>query len=166
MTLTWSDLVEEIPDVAGPLDAVTGKSSVAVVGYDRHVIAEADASGLTLVRDTLTEHFTGGITGGITGEGHAEHLRHLHPDGSNTFVGIERLTVTIDGRHGSVSLTCHGTTSADGVVHGVWHVIPGSGADGLTGLRGRGEFIARQQANGPWQATDTFTHWYDEEGPA
>jgi uncharacterized protein DUF3224 len=158
MTVTWSDLVEEPPEAIGPPGAVTDESTVDVVGFDRHVIAEPDASGIALVRDTLTEHFAGGIDG----EGRAEHLRHLHPDGSNTFVGIERITATIGGRHGSVSLTCHGTTSSDGVVHGVWHVVPGSGADGLTGLRGRGEFTARQLPGRQWQARDTFTHWYEK----
>lgn len=156
MTVTWSDLVEAPPD-ATPADAVTDVSTVDVTGFDRHVIAQADASGVALVRDTLTERFTGGIAG----TGRAEHLRHLHPDGSNTFVGIERIAATIGGRHGSVSLTCHGTTTAEGVVRGVWHVMPGSGADGLAGLRGRGEFTARLRPDRRWQATDTFTHWYE-----
>lgn len=159
MTVTWSGLVEEVPAGVGPTDAITDQSTIDVVGYDRHVIAEPNASGITLVRDTLTEHFTGGITG----EGHAEHIRYLRPDGSNTFVGVEHLTATINGRCGSLSLTCHGTTSTDGVVHGVWHVVPGSGADELTGLHGRGEFTARQQPNGRWQAQDVFTHWYPTE---
>lgn len=157
MAFTWSDLVEQTPEVVGPSNAVTDESTIDVLGYDRHVIAEPDASGISLVRDTLAEHFRGGING----EGHAEHIRYLRPDGSNTFVGIERITATIDSRHGSISLTCHGTTSTDGVVHGMWHVVPGSGAGELTGLRGRGEFIARQQPNGQWQAKDTFTRWYD-----
>lgn len=79
------------------------------------------------------------------------------------FVGIERLVGTINGRHGSISLTCHGTTSTDSVVHGMWHVVPGSGSGELIGLRGRGEFTACQQPNGGWRAEDTFTHWYEEE---
>lgn len=159
MIVTWSDLIEHMPATVGPNNAVTEESTIDVVGYDRHVIAEPDASGIALVRDTLTEHFTGGING----EGHAEHIRYLRPDGSNTFVGVERLTAPINGRRGSISLTCHGTTSTDGVVHGMWHVVPGSGADELVGLRGRGEFTARQQPNGQWQSKDTFTHWYESE---
>jgi hypothetical protein len=157
MTVTWSDLVERPPDTVGPPHAVTDESTIDVVGYERHVIAEPDASGVSLVRDTLTEHFRGGISG----EGHAEHLRFLRPDGSNTFVGIERVTATIGGRHGSLSLTCHGTTGTDGVVRGTWHVIPGSAAGELTGLCGRGEFTARQDPDGSWRSKDTFTHWYD-----
>lgn len=153
--ITWSDLVER-QDTAPPEGAVTDGSTIDVVGYDRHVIAGDDGSGITLVRDTLTERFSGGIDG----EGHAEHLRYLNPDGSNTFVGIERITGAIAGRRGSVSLTCHGTTGADGVVRGVWHVVPGSGAGELAGLRGRGEFTARQ-SGGRWLADDVFTHWYE-----
>lgn len=154
MTVTWSDLVETEPEQ--PADAVTDRSSIDVVTYDRHVVAEADASGITLVRDTLTERFSGGIDG----EGYAEHLRYLKPDGSNTFVGIERIAGTISGRRGSVSLTCHGTTDAAGVVRGVWHVVPDSGAGELRGIHGRGEFTAAQ-SGGQWQAEDVFTHWYE-----
>jgi hypothetical protein len=157
MTVTWSDLVEETPEKVGPADAVTDRSTIDVVGFDRHFIAEPDANGLALVRDTLTERFSGGIEG----EGRAEHLRYLRPDGSNTFVGIERITGTVAGRRGSISLTCHGTTT-DGVVTGVWHVLPGSGTEELAGLRGRGVFTARIQ-DGRWRSTDTFTHWYEDE---
>ena len=159
MNVTWSDLVEQTPDNMGPNRAATENSTVEVIGYERHVIAEADASGTSLVRDTLTEQFAGGING----QGLAEHIRHLRPDGSNTFVGIERISARINGRSGSLSLTCHGTTRADGVVHGVWRVIPGSGTDQLAGLLGRGEFTAHPQPNGRWQAQDTFTYWYEPE---
>jgi hypothetical protein len=158
VTVTWSDLVERTPERTAPANATTDQSTIDVVGFERHVIAEPDASGIMLVRDTLTERFTGGIEG----EGTAEHIRWVRPDGSNTFVGIERIVGTVSGRRGSISLTCHGTTT-DGVVSGVWHVLPGSGTADLTGLRGRGEFTGRQREDGHWQTVDTFTHWYEPE---
>ncbi|QGN32524.1 DUF3224 domain-containing protein [Microlunatus sp. Gsoil 973] len=162
MTFTWSNLIERATSVVDGRYTTTDWSTVDVLSFDRHIIADADASGITLVRDTLTERFTGGIDG----DGRAEHIRHLRPDGSNTFVGIERVTAVIDGRLGSFSLTCHGTTATDGVVHGFWRVIPGSGANGLATLHGVGEFIARQQPDGHFQAKDCFTHWYGQDDDA
>ena len=58
-----------------------------------------------MVRDTLTERFTGGIDG----EGRAEHVRYLRPDGVNTFAGIERITGTgeLKGIHGRGTFRAH-----------------------------------------------------------
>ena len=52
VTVTWSDLVERTPERTAPANATTDQSTIDVVGFERHVIAEPDASGIMLVRDT------------------------------------------------------------------------------------------------------------------
>ena len=156
MTVAWSDLTEVAPPPV-PAGAVSDRSAIAVVGYDRHVLSEGGGSGVALVRDTLVERFTGGLDG----EGRAEHLRVIRAGGGNTFVGSEVFTGSVGGRRGSFALTCHGSTSAEGVVHGFWHVVAGSGTEELARLRGRGEFTARRGADGMWRSEDVFTHWYE-----
>ena len=62
------------------------------------------------------------------------------PDGRVTyFVGPERVTGRIAGRSGSVVFQ-HARTFAEGVAQSKWFVVPGSGSEGLSGLRGEGHY--------------------------
>ena len=115
--------------VYGP---ITGE--VEVVDYQVKSIAERDASGTSLIETRLLEEFTGGLVG----TGWADHVRVVRADGSATFTGVERIQGTLDGRTGSFTLTATGSADSAGVVHGSWEVVPDSGTDELTGLRGHG----------------------------
>jgi hypothetical protein len=101
------------------------------VGYDE------PAQGPALTRIHVEESFSGDITG----DGVVEFLQAAHADGSASFVGIERVTATIGGQAGTFLLQDAGTVAGQ-VVSGDWFVIPGSGTDGLAGLRGEGGFSA------------------------
>jgi Protein of unknown function (DUF3224) len=128
--------------------------------YDRTVLSEADESGISLVSTRLEEQFTGGLVG----RGVAGHLRITHPDGSDTFTGIERITGRLGDRSGSFAVTASGHTR-DGVVRGTTQVVPGSATGELAGLAGCGVFIAvpHQGATGGYKATDAFTHWFEPD---
>lgn len=95
------------------------------------------ASGPTLTRIHVQESFSGDIAG----DGVVEFLQAALPDGSASFVGIERVTGRLAGRAGTFLLQDAGTVEGS-VVSGEWFVVPGSGTGQLSGLRGEGGFCA------------------------
>ena len=109
--------------------------------------------GPTLVRIDVVETFHGDIDG----EGCAQLLQALHPDGSASFVGLERVTGTVAGRQGTFVLQDAGTLDATGRVEGTWTVVAGSATGGLAGLRGRGGFTAALGEH----ATIHLDHWFE-----
>ena len=111
----------------------------AVITVHKYEPAAYDepAEGPVLTQIHVQESFTGDITAAGT----VEFLQAGYPDGSASFVGIERVTGTVAGRSGSFLLLDAGTVQDNGV-SGDWFVIPGSGTGQLTGLRGEGGFRA------------------------
>ena len=95
------------------------------------------AGGPALSRIHVEESFSGDISG----DGVVEFLQAALPDGSASFVGIERVTGSLAGREGTFLLQDAGTV-ADNIVNGDWFVVPGSGTGQLAGLRGEGGFRA------------------------
>jgi hypothetical protein len=92
----------------------------------------------------------------ITGDGVVEFLQAARPDGTASFVGIERVTGSVGGRSGSFLLQDAGTVE-DGVVSGDWFVVPGSGTGELAGLRGTGGF----RADLGQSAEVTLDYWFE-----
>jgi Protein of unknown function (DUF3224) len=95
------------------------------------------ADGPNLVETHVTETFSGDIEG----EGSVRFLQAIRDDGSASFVGIERVSGSIQGRQGTFLLQDAGTLEGN-LVKGDWFVIPGSGTGELSGLRGEGSFEA------------------------
>jgi hypothetical protein len=79
----------------------------------------------------VTETFSGDIEG----KGVVHFLQAVRKDGSASFVGIERVTGSLEGRTGSFLLQDAGTLEGN-TVKGGWFVVPGSGTGELSGLRG------------------------------
>jgi len=77
------------------------------------------------------------FTGDIEGEGHVEYVMMYRPDGSATFVGLERIDGRIGGKRGTFVLQRTGTFEG-GVAKESYAVVPGSGTGELHGLRGDG----------------------------
>ncbi len=94
--------------------------------------------GPSLVEIHVTETFTGDIQG----EGKVRFIQAARPDGSASFVGIERVRGAIHGKQGSFLLQDSGTLVGD-QVKGSWFVVPDSGTGELRGLRGEGGFEAQ-----------------------
>jgi hypothetical protein len=101
-------------------------------------------------------HVEESFSGDITGDGVVEFLQAAQPDGTASFVGIERVAGSVAGKTGSFLLQDQGTV-ADGVVSGEWFVVPGSGTGELTGLRGTGGFTANLGEG----ATVTLDYWFE-----
>ena len=109
---------------------------IEVQTYDPQPYDQVDG-GPDLVEIHVSETFVGDIEG----HGVARFLQTARKDGSASFVGIERVTGGLGGRHGSFVLQDTGTLEGS-TVSGQWFVVPGSGTDELQGLRGEGGFTA------------------------
>jgi Protein of unknown function (DUF3224) len=117
--------------------ARTRATAVITVRTYEPAAYDESAEGLALTRIHVEE----GFSGDISGDGVVEFLQAARPDGSASFVGIERVTGAVSGREGTFLLQDAGTVK-DNIVSGDWFVIPGSGTGGLAGLRGEGGFRA------------------------
>ena len=100
----------------------TRANAVITVHKYQPAAYDAPAEGPALTRIHVEESFGGDISGA----GVVEFLQAARADGSASFVGIERVTGTVERQ----------------VVSGDWFVIPGSGTGELAGLRGEGGFSA------------------------
>ncbi|GAA2755986.1 DUF3224 domain-containing protein [Actinopolymorpha rutila] len=106
---------------------------------------------------------TNTFTGVIDGTGRAHHVMFYGPGegqwGAGRYHGYEKVTGTVGGRTGSFVLA-HDGGFADTTVRADWTVVPGSATGELTGLRGRGSFVAQQ---GVGAVEYTFDHAFDEQ---
>ena len=115
----------------------TRANAVITVHKYEPVAYEEPAEGPVLSRIHVEEAFNGDIEG----DGVVEFLQASRPDGSASFVGIERVTGSVAGRKGTFLLQDAGTVE-NNIVSGDWFVVPGSGTGRLAGLRGQGGFRA------------------------
>jgi hypothetical protein len=88
-----------------------------------------------LVEVRLSETFTGDIDGEST----VRALQVLRDDRSASLISMQRFRGKLAGRQGSFVLQGSGIV-ANGRITATWFVIPGSGTDNLSGLRGEGGF--------------------------
>jgi hypothetical protein len=126
---------------------------IEVHTYEPAVYDGGLADGPALTEIQVTETFVGDVEG----EGMARFLQTARRDGTASFVGIERVTGSVGGRQGSFVLQDQGTL-VDSTVTGTWFVVPGSGTDGLTGLRGEGGSTAQLGQN----AEIVLDYWFEE----
>lgn len=117
--------------------AKTRANAVITVHKYEPAAYDQPAEGPALTRIHVEESFRGDISGA----GAVEFLQAARTEGPASFVGIERVTGTVGGRHGTFLLQDAGTVQ-DNIVRGDWFVIPGSGTGQLAGLRGTGGFRA------------------------
>ena len=135
-------------------EASTRTHATAVITVHKYEPAAYDepADGPVLTRIHVEESFAGDISG----DGVVEFLQAAAPDGSASFVGIERVTGTLGGRTGTFLLQDAGTVQGS-IVSGDWFVVPGSGTGQLAGLRGDGGFRANLGEN----AQVHLDYWFE-----
>ena len=81
------------------------------------------------------------FSGDIEGDGQVHWLMCYRPDGSATYVGLQRITGSVGGRTGSFVIDASG--EFDGAAsRGTWSVVPGSGEGALAEISGAGRFEA------------------------
>jgi hypothetical protein len=110
----------------------TAKARFAINRWDEHPIGDA-ADLPKLTRAVVARTFTGDIEG----ESRVEYLMMYRPDGSATFVGLERVVGRIGDKTGAFVLQRTGTFE-NGQAKESYSVIPGSATGELQGLHGDG----------------------------
>ena len=111
-----------------------------ITGWEEHAYDVRKGEART-TRAKATKTYTGDIEG----EASISYLMAYAEDGSATFVGLERITGSVNGRKGSFAMTHIGRFEA-GVPRASVEVAPGSGTEELAGLKGKGEFVANGHA--------------------
>jgi Protein of unknown function (DUF3224) len=124
---------------------------IDVQTYEPTPYEEVD-DGPNLVEILVRETFSGDIEG----EGVARFLQAVRADGTASFVGIERVTGSVQGRVGSFLLQDAGALEGN-EVKGEWFVVPGSGTEALSGLRGEGGFTAALGQH----ASISLEYWFE-----
>jgi hypothetical protein len=85
------------------------------------------------------------FSGDIDGDGRVEWLMCYRGDGTARFVGHQLMTCSLGGRSGTFVIEAKG--DFDGATSkGEWWIVPGTGTDGLSGIRGNGGFEAASGA--------------------
>ncbi|HEX4215780.1 MAG TPA: DUF3224 domain-containing protein [Candidatus Dormibacteraeota bacterium] len=92
--------------------------------------------------------------GDIEGRTTTTLLMALTRPGPGGYVGIEHLTVTLQGRQGSFALQHHAPIGpGDDPSAGIASVVPDSGTDGLSGLRGELRILIEDGGVHRWTLT-------------
>lgn len=102
-------------------------------GWDEQPFEEWDGGKLTRARVSTK------YAGGIEGSSVLEYLMSYGPDGAVTYVALERVKGTVDGRSGGLVLR-HVGTFADGAANSDLTVVGGSGD--FAGAGGSGTMVA------------------------
>ncbi len=129
----------------------TATGKIEVKTYVPNTYDNAD-DGPRLNEIQVTESFVGDVMG----DGSVRFLQAERPDGSASYCGIERVVGTLEGRRGSFLLQDEGTVEGSRV-QGTWFVVPGSGTEELSGLRGDGGFEAELGQHASW----TLSYWFE-----
>ena len=117
------------PTVLSPIGATVGQSK-----------AEGPGLGLDEGPQMVAVEGREVYSGDLIGEGQFRFLQSVRADESANFCGLGRIVGSLLGHAGTFVLQGAGTVD-DGHVEGAWFVVPGSGTDELSGLRGDGRFL-------------------------
>ncbi len=112
---------------------VRAKAKITVQSSQAKPYDQTRGPALTEIR--LNETFTGDIDG----ESSVRALQVLRDNHSASLVSMQRFRGKLGGRDGTFVL--QGSEIVEnGIIKATWFVVPESGTDGLSGLRGEGGF--------------------------
>lgn len=107
-----------------------------IESWEETTIGEV-VDGPKLIRASVTQSYSGDIEG----KGTLEYLITTFTEDFSCFIGSEQFLGQLDGRSGSFILN-HEGTHEDGVAKSSFQIVPGSGTDELSGIRGEGSYEA------------------------
>ena len=107
--------------------------------------------GIKLTHASGTQTFDGDIEA----DGAVHWLMLYRADKTAHFVGLQRITGSVGGRHGSFVLAAEGDHE-DGASRIRWTVVPGSGTGDLAGISGTGGMTAPGGASGTYELDYRF----------
>lgn len=105
-----------------------------IQAWDESTYLDLAGSG-KFTRANIKKHYSGSLKG----EGTLDYLMSYQADGNAHFVGIERVTGSLEERKGSFTLSHTGTFS-EGKVISTFIVVDGSGDKGFSDFSGQGEY--------------------------
>ena len=118
-----------------------------VTGWDEKPYSEeSDGSKLTKAQVTQT------YTGSIEGSSQVEYLMAHRSDKSAVFVGMEKVSASINGKSGSFVIQ-HNGKFENGVASSNFVIVTGSGQGELTGIEGSGKFESTEHGKSDYQIT-------------
>jgi hypothetical protein len=117
--------------------------SFEVTSWNEDSYEELDGGG-KLTQASVDQKFSGDVEG----DGAVQWLMAYAPEGTARFVGIQRVTGSIEGREGCFVMETSGDFDGE-VATGEWTIVSASGD--LEGLRGTGRFRAPK---GPTASVD------------
>ena len=101
-------------------------------------------------------HLTATFVGDIEGESPVRALQVLRDDKSASLVSVQRFRGKLGGRQGTCVL--QGSEIVEnGKIKARWFVVPGSGTDELSGLRGEGGF----EGDFGRGSSGTLDYWFE-----
>jgi hypothetical protein len=112
------------------------KATFDIASWDEHAF-DVTKGAVKMTQSKIRKAFHGDIEGEST----LVYLMVYAPNGTATFVGLERIRATIAGRAGSFVVQ-HVGTFADGAARAALTIADGSGSGELAGISGRGDFVA------------------------
>lgn len=115
---------------------LTSKCTFQITGWEEKTYQEL-IGGAKLTQAKVTQTYSGGIEGTSS----IEYLMAYTIQGTVSFVGLEKISGTLEGKAGSFVIQHVGTFS-EGKARSSWSIIPGSGTDDLVGLQGQGTYVA------------------------
>jgi hypothetical protein len=116
--------------------SVESKCTFQVTGWDEKTYQEI-GGGAKLTNAKVTQSYSGAIVGTST----IEYLMSYTVQGTANFVGLERISATVEGKLGTFVLQ-HAGSFSEGKARSSWSIVPGSGTEGLASLRGEGSYVA------------------------
>ncbi|QPP05851.1 DUF3224 domain-containing protein [Streptomyces bathyalis] len=136
-------------------ERTTGRFTFA--NWEESAVGTKSGTNPRLARASVTNTFSGGVEAADTT---CEYAVAYVSETAGTFTGMELLAGQLDGRKGTFVLEERGWFDADGTVHCTFEVVAGSGTGDLKGLRGTGNYTARQG-----ETSYPYTFDYDLDGP-
>ena len=116
--------------------SVESKCTFQITGWDEKTYQEI-GGGAKLTNAKVTQSYSGAIDGTST----IEYLMSYTVQGTANFVGLERVSATVEGKSGTFVLQ-HAGSFSEGKARSSWSIVPGSGTEGLANLRGEGSYVA------------------------
>jgi Protein of unknown function (DUF3224) len=123
-------------DSQGPIKGLLANATFEVTSWDEQPFDESEGLGKLTVAD-VTKTYGGDIDGASV----TRWLMAYAEDGSATFVGLERISGSVAGRKGTLTLQ-HVGAFVDGAARATLKVLPGGGTEALAEVSGEGDFLA------------------------
>lgn len=129
------------------------KCTFEITGWDEESYEEIEG-GAKLSQAKVTQSYSGAIEG----IGSVEYLMAYTVNGTASFVGIERVTGSVDEKSGTFVIQHVGAFKDDKATSS-WSIVAGSGTGALADLRGHGTYVAGK--TGPAQVH--FSYYFEPE---